>query len=283
MNRVERNRIVVENLPLVGYLVAEVSARATHLSRDDLASAGAVALITAADAYKPELGIPFGAFARKRIIGAFADEMRSIDWATRSARRRIKETQAVQETLTAALGRAPSVDEIAASLGVDRETASAGLADASRTVSTLDDVTAEFLVADTALPEDDVLTAERLAYLRAAVDALPEKMRFIVNEIYFNDRAVKDVAAELGTTHSAVSQQRAEAVRLLRDGLSAHYSDDTGVAHTPESRIAASSRDAYLGRLGVSAAVLRNTIAGAGAGMSRLSHGAGTALNAAAS
>jgi RNA polymerase sigma factor FliA len=251
LNRADRNTLVVENLPLVGYLVSETWAKARHLSRDDLASAGAVALITAADAFNPEFGVPFGAFARRRIIGAFADEMRSSDWATRSARRRIKETVAVQETLAASLGRAASVDEIASALGVDRETAAAGLADASRTLSTLDDTTAEFLVADTALPEETVLTSERLAYLRAAVAALPEKMRFVVEQVYFGDRSVKELAEELGTTHSAVSQQRAEAIRLLRDGFATHYPDDArGVAaYVPESRVSQASRSAYLSRL----------------------------------
>jgi RNA polymerase sigma factor for flagellar operon FliA len=251
LNRTDRNTLVMENLPLVGYLVSETWAKARHLSRDDLASAGALALITAADAFKPEFGVPFGAFARRRIIGAFADEMRSIDWATRSARRRIKETVAVQETLAAALGRAASVDEIASALGVDRETAAAGLADASRTLSTLDDTTAEFLVADTALPEETILTSERLDYLRAAVTALPDKMRYVVEQVYFGDRTVKELAEELGTTHSAVSQQRAEAIRLLRDGFGTHYADDADAATTyvAESRVSTASRSAYLARL----------------------------------
>jgi RNA polymerase sigma factor for flagellar operon FliA len=251
VNRTDRNALVVENLPLVGYLVSEVWAKARHLSRDDLASSGAVALITSADAFNPALGVPFGAFARRRIIGAFADEMRSSDWATRTARRRIKETMAVEETLSAALGRTPNVNEIADALGVDRDTAAAGLADAARTLSTLDDTTAEFLVADTAMPEDSLLAAERLAYLRAAVAALPEKMRAIVEQIYFDDRSVKEIAADLGTTHSAVSQMRAEAIRLLRDGLGTHYADEveTAVAYQPESRIAPARRSAYLARL----------------------------------
>ncbi|MEO6309406.1 MAG: sigma-70 family RNA polymerase sigma factor [Leifsonia sp.] len=251
MNQERRNAMVVDNLPLVGYLVSEVWAKARHLSRDDLASAGALALITSADAFNPDLGIPFGAFARRRIIGAFADEMRSVDWATRSARRRIKETLAVQETLAAHLGRTPNVDEIASALGVERSVAAVGLADASRTLSTLDDATAEFLVADTALPEETLLAAERLAYLRAAVESLPEKMRFIVEQVYFGDRAVKDVAAELGTTHSAVSQQRAEAIRLLRDGLATHYAESEADEkhYVLQSRIAPANRRAYLARL----------------------------------
>jgi RNA polymerase sigma factor for flagellar operon FliA len=249
MDRAARNALVMENLPLVGYLVSEVWAKARHLSRDDLASAGALAMITAADSFDPTLGVPFGAFARRRIVGAFADEMRANDWATRSARRRIKETLVVQETLAAALGRAASVDEVAAALGVDRAEAAAGISDAARTVSTLDDATAESLVADTALPEESLLVTERLTYLRAAVAALPEKMRYVVEQVYLGDRTVKEVAEELGTTHSAVSQQRTEAIRLLRDGFGTHYADEGATEHVAESRIAPASRSAYLARL----------------------------------
>ncbi|KQV07940.1 sigma-70 family RNA polymerase sigma factor [Leifsonia sp. Root112D2] len=264
MNRAERNTMVVENLPLVGYLVSDLCARATHLSRDDMASAGAVALITAADAFKPELGIPFGAYARKRILGAFADEMRSNDWATRSARRRIKETLSVQETLTAALGRTPNVDEIANALGVERSVATDALADAARTLSSLDEATADFLASTTPLPEETLLEGEQLRFLRTAVAALPEKMRYVVEQIYFEDRSVKEIAEELGTTHSAVSQQRAEAIRLLRDGMGTHYADSDETAYVLESRISRASRDAYLGRVAEQAATGLSRITGAG-------------------
>jgi RNA polymerase sigma factor FliA len=249
LNRSERNQLVIENLPLVGYLVSDVCAKATHLSRDDLASTGALALITSADSFNPSLGVPFGAFARRRIVGAFADWMRSNDWAPRAARKRIKETLSVRETLTHALGRIPNVDEIAAALGVERSVAEGALADAARTMSTLDETTAEYLIADTATPEETVLVSERLTYLRAAVEALPERMRYIVEQIYFEDRTVKELAAELGATHSAVSQQRAEAIRLLRDGMGTHYAEDAGDEYVPESRVAPARRVAYLSAL----------------------------------
>ncbi|HEV7956248.1 MAG: polymerase sigma factor for flagellar operon FliA [Microbacteriaceae bacterium] len=254
MNRAARNKLVVENLPLVGYLVSEVWARATHLSRDDLASVGAIALITSADAFDPTLGVPFGAFARRRIVGAFADDMRSADWAPRSTRRRIKETNSVQESLTAALGRPPTVDEVASALGADRETARTAIADASRVVTTLDDVTVEHLHAEIPLPEETLLVAERLSYLTAAVNALPEKMRSIVEQVYFDDRSVKEIAAGLGTTHSAVSQLRAEAIRLIRDGMTVHYGEDTASPYVMQSRIAPANRTAYLTRLAEHAA-----------------------------
>jgi RNA polymerase sigma factor for flagellar operon FliA len=247
--RSERNRLVEQNLAIVGYLVNDVCSRASHLSRDDLASAGAIGLILAAESFDPTLGVPFGAFARRRILGAIADEMRASDWATRTARKRIKESLAVKESLTAALGRTPTVDEIASSLGVDRATATEALVDADRSVSSLDATVSDFLAADVASPEDTLMETERTRYVQAAVTALPERMRYIVEQIYFGDRSVKDLAEELGMTHSAISQQRAEAVRLMRDGLTTHYADEPAAEAETHSRIAPARRSAYLARL----------------------------------
>ncbi|GIT78557.1 hypothetical protein LLS1_02260 [Leifsonia sp. LS1] len=248
MNRNERNALVVENLPLVGYLVSDLVSRATHLSRDDLASAGSLALVAAADAYDASTGVPFGAYARTRILGALADELRASDWATRSARKRIKETVAVRESLTAALGRTPTVDEIADALGVDRQTAAAGLADAARTVTALDETVEPLLVSDAVGPEEALMTGERTAYVRAVVAALPDRMRSIVEAIYFDDRTVTEIADELGITHSAVSQQRSEAIRLMREGLATHYSDE-GDPEVIEAKTSQARRSAYLARL----------------------------------
>ena len=249
MNRTERNALVVENLPLVGYLVSELCAKATHLSRDDLASAGAVALITSADSFKPDLGVPFGAFARRRIIGAFADEMRSNDWATRRPAGVSRRPCPRQETLTAALGRTPTVDEIAAALGVDRETAAAALADAARTVSALDETTAEYLVADTAAGGDPA--HRRAADLpAAAVDGAAGEMRLHRRaDLLRGPHASRRSPRSSGITHSAVSQQRAEAIRLLRDGLARTTRTTRDAEYVPESRIAPARRNAYLARL----------------------------------
>lgn len=247
MDLTARNALVVENLPLVGYLVNDMCARATHLSRDDLASVGALALISAAEAFDATLGVPFGAYARRRIIGAFADDMRSNDWASRDTRRRIRETLATQETLTATLGRHPDVDELAAALGVDRAAVRESLADASRVVTALDDSASDILVADIIAPETALEDRERDRYLRAAVAALPETMRWIVEQLHFHDRTVGELAAELGITHSAVSQQRSEAMRMLHDGMVTHY--DGEPERAVQSRVSAARRASYLSRV----------------------------------
>jgi RNA polymerase sigma factor FliA len=247
--RTERDALVRENLAIVGYLVNEVARKATHLSRDELASAGALGLVLAAESFDPTQGVPFGAFARRRILGAIADEMRSADWASRTARRRIKETLSVQESLTNALGRAPSLDEVAESLGVDRKAAMEALSGATHSVGSLDETMADTIAAEISTPEDVVLETERTRYVKAAVTSLPDKMRYIVEQIYFHDRSVGDLAAELGLTHSAVSQQRSEGIRLMRHGLETQYSTGSVPRLEDQQKLAPARRAAYLARL----------------------------------
>jgi RNA polymerase sigma factor for flagellar operon FliA len=247
--RAERDALVRENLAIVGYLVNDVARRASHVSRDELASAGALGLVLAAETFDPAHGVPFGAFARRRVLGAIADEMRSADWATRSARKRIRETLTVQESLTGALGRAPSADEIAEALGVDRRSALEALAGANHAVAALDEGIADVLATEAATPEEVVLETERTRYVQAAVRSLPERMRYIVEQIYFHDRAVGDLAAELGLTHSAVSQQRSEAVRLMRHGLETQYATGPVPRVEAQPKLGSARRAAYLARL----------------------------------
>ena len=223
MDTVERDRMIVEHLPLVGFLVSKTLASATHLSRDDLSQAGAVALVRAVDAYDPERGVPFGAYARERILGGIRDEMRASDWAKRTTRQAIKQTSAATEELTAALGRRPTTDELASALGVDRATAAEyeGLAD--RRVGPYDEAFVGDEASEAMLPEAELLAAERVEFARAAVQALPERIRYVVEQVYFHDRTVTELAEELGVTHSAVSQQRTEGLRLMRLGAAGYF------------------------------------------------------------
>lgn len=246
----QRNELVVANLPLVGYLVSDMCAKNTHLSREDLTSVGSIALITAADSYDPTFGVPFGAYARRRILGAMADDMRAADWAGRGYRQKIKEAKTAEETLTGALGRRPTSAEIAEVMGISEKGASAALRDASRQVVALDHDMQDYLVAESQTPEQETLAQEQDQMLRTAVDALPERMRLIVTKLFFEDSTVKEIAAELGVSHGAVSQQRSEAMKLLREGLGQHYAMTPQPSEQENAVVAGGRRQAqYLAAL----------------------------------
>jgi RNA polymerase sigma factor for flagellar operon FliA len=224
MSRSARNRLVIDNLPLVGYLANAYGDRSGLVAREDLASAGAMALIMAADTFDPERGVPFGAYARRRILGAFTDEMRARDWASRTIRTRAKGTTAVRDALSMSLGRTPTTEEIAMTLGVDTQTVVESLADASRVITSFDDdVTVQAVRSDELLPEEILEQNENARMVNLAVSALPERTRFIIQAVYFEERTVRSVADELGVSHSAISQKRAQGVRLLRETLIHHF------------------------------------------------------------
>lgn len=249
--------MITSNLPLVGYLVSQVMAGATHLSREDLAQAGALALVKAVDSFDATRGVPFSGYARQVILGGIRDEMRADDWAKRSTRTAIKAALSAQEVLTSALGRTPSTDEIAGALGVDRKTAAESMAMSKVQLSPIDDAVTEVLASDEDPTDAGLLARERLDYLRMAVEALPAKLQYIIVEVYLNERPLGEIAEELGVTHSAVSQQRAEAIRLMRDGLTANYGE--GVTEHPAAPRSA-RREQYLGDFSRAASAYRPTL-----------------------
>src|SRR5689334_23545908 len=89
-----------------------------HVPREDLMSAGMLALVQAAQGYSPERGTSFFGYASTRIRGAIVDELRGMDWASRSVRRRARQVDEARERLTAQLGRTATDAEVAAALGI---------------------------------------------------------------------------------------------------------------------------------------------------------------------
>ena len=220
--------LIRENMALVGHMVREMLFRVPpHVHRDDLASAGYTALVTAAKAFDTERGIPFGRFAAVRVRGALLDELRSMDWATRSVRARARRADVARQELTTKLGRTPTPTELAELLGV-AVTELANVDDDVQRAAVLSlqgfaAGTAEDMVTESSMnPEELLLHRERIGYLHDAVSVLPERLRFVVEASFLQERPLSEVAAELGVTESRVSQLRTEALALLRDGLSTH-------------------------------------------------------------
>jgi RNA polymerase sigma factor for flagellar operon FliA len=220
--------LIRENMALVGHMVREMLFKVPpHVHRDDLASAGYAALVTAAQAYDPERGIPFGRFAAVRVRGALLDELRSMDWASRSVRARARRADVARQDLTGKLGRTPTPEELAELLGIGVSELATVDDDVQRAaVLSLQGFTAgaaEDMVTESSLnPEEMLLHRERIGYLHDAVAVLPERLRFVVEASFLQERPLSEVAAELGVTESRVSQLRTEALALLKNGLSTH-------------------------------------------------------------
>ena len=114
-----REQLIVSHLNLVRFLASKFKNRGESL--DDLIQVGTIGLIKAIDRFEPERGLEFTTYATPTIMGEIKRHFRDKGWSVRVPRRlqelSAKVNQATDE-LTKDLQRSPSVDEIAASLGV---------------------------------------------------------------------------------------------------------------------------------------------------------------------
>lgn len=244
-NRTEEE-LVREHLPIVHYAVSEISNRIpSHVSRSDLVSAGMMGLAQAARSFDPDRGIGFDRFASNRIRGALLDELRGLDWASRSVRLQARTMQTASETLQAKLGRAPTRAELAKELKVEEASVHKLVEDVHRATminyeSMLVDESGEANLPGTEVsPEDQIVARERRAYLTDAVGALPERLRSVVVGYFFEERSMQEIADELGVSESRISQLKAEALLLLKDGMNAQLEPDQVAPEArPDGRVA---------------------------------------------
>src|SRR5690606_9950634 len=174
-----RDELITSHLPLVGHLVRETMGRVpAHVSRDDLTSAGMAALFQAARSFDAERGVVFARYASTRIRGAILDELRGIDWASRSVRRRARQLAETRSRLATELGRVPSAAEVATALGLRPEEVTANDDDVARASvmslqgfgeTPIDDL----LPTSEPSPQDQLEHRERLGYMVDAVAELP--------------------------------------------------------------------------------------------------------------
>lgn len=232
----ELSALVEEHLPLVKHIVFQVAVHfPRHVDREELARAGALGLVEAAQRWDASRGVPFDRFAAQRIRGAILDAVRSADWAPRSVRNLARKLETVEQQLATDLGRVPTRDEMAKALGMspgelarlqDRIFRSVVLA-LEHTVAeddeeemTLVDVLTDHATLE---PSEELESRELHAYLRDAVGLLPERHRLVIVGYFLEGTTSQELARFLGVTESRISQLRSEALQMLREGIEAQY------------------------------------------------------------
>jgi RNA polymerase sigma factor for flagellar operon FliA len=159
-------------------------------------------------------------------------------------RAQARKIRSVTDELTVSLGRLPTADEAGAAAGLSANEVSRLNDDVHRaTVLNYDSVFRDSEDCDALStvevdPGEVILRRERRAYLRDAVSALPERLRVVVIGCFFEERPMLELAKELGVTESRVSQMKAEALTLLREGLDATLETDAANPLPSSGRVA---------------------------------------------
>jgi RNA polymerase sigma factor for flagellar operon FliA len=245
----EQSALVEEHLPLVEHIVLRLSATFPRfIDRSDLISAGTLGLVEAAHRFDPSVGVPFGRYAARRIRGAILDLLRSTDWAPRSVRAMTRQVERAEQTLTVRNGHRPDDAELAAEVGVTAAELVELRGRVQRGVVMAIDQTGDDQRRNSpaqrlydrcaSTPDENVEFAEVRGYVRDALDKLPDRHRMVAIGYYLEGRTFEELAELLAITPSRVSQLRAEAVIMMRDGIDSQYGTPPAAPTRPVGRVA---------------------------------------------
>lgn len=254
----ETSAMIERNLPLVQHVLYQVAAHyPRHADREELAQAATLGLVEAAHRYDPSRGVPFDRWAAVRVRGAIVDAARALDFAPRSLRAAAREVEEATSSLLNKFGRTPSAEELAHQMKITTRELGELQGKVHRAlVLSLDAPCGEedgdpLTLADGLIETSDVDPSaqieerEQAAYLRDALELLPERLQTVVRGYFLEGRTSADLAAELEVTESRVSQMRSEGLSLMRAGLQAQFDDSSGANAARESSRAAQRKAAY--------------------------------------
>jgi RNA polymerase sigma factor for flagellar operon FliA len=236
LSAAERDQLIIRYAPWVKFIALRMAAKLpAHIQAEDLISAGIIGLIDALDKFNPAREVQFKTYAQIRIQGAMKDELRSLDWASRSVRQKAKRLEQAYAALEQDLGRPPSSEEVASSMGIPmaefeemlddvKGTSLVSLEEIGQTVAA--EEKSSLLDALLTRQDQDPLEALNLQDLKkalvGAIEELPGKERLVLSLYYFDELTMKEVGKVLNLTESRISQLHTQAVLRLRGKLKAY-------------------------------------------------------------
>ncbi len=227
----QRDELIKAHLDFVDFVVHRMRPQIPgFISIDDLKSAAMYGLMDAASRYDPDKGVLFKTFAETRIRGAVLDELRKMDWFSRSMRD--KHTRVYREIkhLEQELGRAPAEDEIAEAMDLELAQYQQLLTEIGHLgVISLHEVLDEASGGDTFMdqlnddaeksPEEAIANQQLVQELAEALDRLSEKERLVLTLFYYEEFTQKEIAGILELSEGRISQLHSQGLLKLRSGM----------------------------------------------------------------
>ena len=208
-DKTAREALVKDNLGLVWSIVRRFAGRGCET--EDLFQIGSIGLLKAIDKFDLSYEVRFSTYAVPMIAGEIKRFLRDdgIIKVSRSIKEQNQRLRAAREALCTALGREPTLEELAAQIGVSCEEAAASMAA---------DSPVESLSAPASAGEETGLLLDRML-LGDLLKMLNGRQREIIVRHYFYDQTQTQIAAQLGISQVQVSRIERKILGQMRAKL----------------------------------------------------------------
>ena len=215
-------------MPLVELVVQRMVPQVpSFMTREDMISAAMVGLVDAANKFDPTKGVKFKTFAEYRVRGAIFDEMRKLDWFSRSMRDKQNHLAQTMLLLERKFGRSPEEEEMAKEMAMTIDEYHDILIQVSHLgcVSlheTLDHTEEGRSFLDNLedmggpAPADILEKVEMTRIIADILEELSEKERQVIALYYYEELTQKEIAEVLSVSEGRISQLHSQALLKLR-------------------------------------------------------------------
>ena len=219
-----REKIIAGNLRLVLSVLKQFHNRGENI--DDLFQVGCVGLIKAVDNFNPTIGVRFSTYAVPMILGEIRRYLRdnNVIRVSRSLRKIAHKALQTRERLAKALGREPTIEEIAAVLEMASEDVvhalDANFDPLSLHETVFSDSTDPLYLMDQVgdVYNDGSSWVQRLL-LKEALQKLSPREKQILHKRFFVGLTQVQVAAAVGISQAQVSRLEKGALKAIRNHL----------------------------------------------------------------
>ncbi len=216
-DRSASEQLVTENSGLIWSVARRFIGRGTET--DDLYQLGCLGFIKAVEGFDLEFGTQFSTYAVPKIAGEIRRFLRD-DGAvkvSRSLKEQAVTIKAVRSNLATALGREPTISEIALQTGFTpeeialAENATASTESINRQTGE-DGFSLENILTDT---ESEEMLVEKIS-LRQAIEKLPDREKSVIKLRYFHGLTQDRASKVLGVSQVQISRIEKKALEKLR-------------------------------------------------------------------
>ncbi len=219
-----RDRLGLDNMGLIWSIVRRFAGRGHDL--EDLFQIGSIGLMKAIDKFDLSYEVRFSTYAVPMIAGEVKRFLRDDGMikVSRSLKEMAIKARAARESLTCALGREPTVEEIAKEMGVSKEEVAASMEAGAEVESLYKTIQKEdengLCLMDKI--EDENQDQERLLnhmVLKELIQGLEEKEREIILRRYFENQTQTEIAKALNISQVQVSRLEKRILKQMRERM----------------------------------------------------------------